>query len=219
MTSKTKALVILLGSFALGLVVGALATGVLRSQKERRFERMPPRERFHTFMERVIQPTAAQREEFERIMTRWSERLSELHQEHQNQMFAVYDSLHEELESLLTEEQRNRLEEHLARGSEEVVERRFAGLALALNLDEQQRKQLQKILENMPRPERSAPGSDWEQHRRKMHEQFQETQRQIEEILTPEQRRKFREMKHEFRRPFEDPFPGPPRHRPPRKFQ
>lgn len=216
MTSKTKAFVILLGAFALGIVIGALATGLLRSHQERRFEQMPPRERFHTFMERVIQPTGEQRTEFEKIMTSWSERLAELHRYHQNQMLAVYDSLHTELKSLLTEEQRQRLEEHLARGSERIIERRITGLASALNLTQQQQEKLQEILESrMPADDRRFR-PDGRQRRRMPREHFQELRKEIEAILTPEQREKFMEMKHEFGPPFERPFPGPPRHQRPR---
>lgn len=219
MSSKTKALLILLSTFVLGVVVGSLATGVLHSQRERSFERMLPRQRFHAFVERVVQPSPEQKAEFESIMTRWSERLSELHHQHQSQMFTMYDSLHAELQSLLTDEQRARLEEHLARGGERLVERRLAGLASALNLNAEQEEAVRQILEDGPRLQRHGPRRDWEQHRRMMREHFRETEQQIEEILTPEQRERFRDIKHEFGPPFERPFPGPRKHRPPRRLQ
>lgn len=200
MKTKSKTAFIILGTFAIGMVIGVLISGTLRHQKEQKFERMPPGKRFFLFMERIIQPTEQQREQFDRIIAKRSEQISKLHEEHQNEMFALYDSMRTELQSILTEEQRSRLEERLARGTHKIAEMRLGRLTEELDLDERQQKQIKEILNQLeepppPPPDRfhRGPGEPGVRFRHR----FLKLQEEIEQVLTPEQLEKYHKMRRE----------------------
>jgi len=212
MTTKTKSAFILFGILAIGVAIGALARGTLRTQQAHRFERMPPHERFFSFMERVLEPSEEQRDEVERVIEARSEQLRELHETHQTGVIAIYDSLRVDLQNILTDEQKIRFEDQIAKGSHKIAESRIERLTEALDLNDEQQKRIGEIfakLKNLPRPERKGSRGKWEDRRRMMRNQFQKVNEEIEAVLTPEQKEKFGELRMQRRRPFDGP-PGPP---------
>jgi len=212
MTTKTKSTFILLGVLAIGVAIGALASGTLRKQRAHRFQRMPPHERFFSFVEKVIEPSEAQRDDFERIIETRSEQLRELHETHQTGVIAIYDSLRVDLQTLLTDEQKKRFEEQIVKGSHKIAESRIERLTEALDLNEEQQKRIEEIFvefKNLPRPERKGSRGNWHDRRKMLRNQFQEMHEEIEAVLTPEQKEKFGELRMQRRRPFDGP-PGPP---------
>jgi len=208
MTTKIKSTFILLGVLAMGVAIGALASGTLQQQRKHRFERMPPHERFFLFMERVIEPSEEQRDDVERIIETRSEQLRELHETHQTGVIAIYDSLRADLQTLLTDEQKKRFEEQIVKGSHKIAESRIERLTEALDLNDEQQKRIQEI-KKLPRPERKGSRGNWEDRRKMLRNQFQEMHEEIEAVLTPEQKEKFGELRMQRRRPFDGP-PGPP---------
>ena len=212
MTTKTKSTFILLGVLAIGVTIGALANGTLQQQRKNRFERMPPHERFFSFMKSVVEPSEEQRDDVERIIENRSEQLRELHETHQTGVIAIYDSLRADLQTLLTDEQKKRFEEQIVKGSHKIAESRIERLTEALDLNDEQQKRIQEILakfKNLPRPERKGSRGNWEDRRKMLRNQFQEMHEEIEAVLTPEQKEKFGELRMQRRRPFDGP-PGPP---------
>ncbi len=212
MTTKTKTALIVLATLIIGIMIGALGSGAFRQQQEEKFERMPPDRRFFFFMKRVIQPTDQQREQFDRILAKYSEQISKLHEEHQNEMLALYDSMRTELQSILTEEQRSRVEDLLAKGTHRIVEMRLARLTRELGLDENQQRKIKEILKQleMPHPPPDlfhlGPGKG----RPPIREHFLKMQEEIEKILTPEQLDKYHRMKSGLEPPFwRPPFRKP----------
>jgi len=219
MTTKSKSAFILLGVLAIGVSIGALANGTLQQQRKNRFERMPPHERFFSFMEKMLEPSEEQRDDFQRIIKTRSEQLRELYETHQTEVIEIYDSLHAGLQSLLTDEQKKRFEDQLAKGSHKIAESRIEHLTEALDLNDEQQKRIEEIyakLKNLPRPERKGSRAKWEDRRRMMRNQFQEMTEEIEAVLTPEQKAKFGELRMQRRRPFDGP-PGPPPFKRPRR--
>ncbi|MFQ5822884.1 MAG: hypothetical protein ACE5JB_02390 [bacterium] len=215
MKTKSTTTFIILSALVIGIVIGVLGSSTWRNKREHTFERMLPHQRFFSFMERVIQPTDEQRAAFEKILAKRSKQLRELYEKHENQVIAIYDSLHTDLNSLLTEEQRNRFEAQLVKGGDKIVERGIARLTEALDLDENQQEQLKQIMNSIkafPRLDRQNFQGKWEERRN----HFQKLQQEIENILTPEQLEKFREMRYYERPPFGRPFRGP---RPQRNFR
>lgn len=219
MTTKTKSTFILLGVLAIGVAIGALANGTLQQQRKHRFERMPPHERFFSFMERVIEPSEEQRDDFQRIIKTRSEQLRELHETHQTGVIAIYDSLRADLQNILTDEQKKRFEGQIVKGSYKIAESRIEHLTEALDLNNEQQKRIEEIFaksKNLPRPERKGSRGEWEERRRMMRNQFQKMNEEIEAVLTPEQKEKFGELRLQRRRPFDGP-PGPPPFKRPRR--
>jgi len=219
MTTKTKSAFILLGILVIGVVIGALASGTVRKQRAHRFERMPPHERFFLFMERVIKPSEEQRDDFQRIIKTRSEQLRELYETHQTEVIEIYDSLHADLQNLLTDEQKIRFEDQIAKGSHKIAESRIERLTQVLDLNDEQQKRIEEIFakfKNLPRLERKSPRGKWEDRRRMMRNQFQEIHEEIETILTPQQKEKYGELRMQRRRPF-DGTPGPPPFKRPRR--
>jgi len=212
MTTKTKSTFILLGVLAMGVAIGALASGTLQQQRKHRFERMPPHERFFSFMERMVDPSEEQRDDVEHIIETRSEQLRELHETHQTGVIAIYDSLRADLQTILTDEQKKRFEEQIVKGSHKIAESRIERLTEALDLNDEQQKQIEEIFSkfrNLPRPERKGSRGKWEERRQMMRNQFQEMHEEIEAVLTPEQKEKFGKLRRQRRRPFDAP-PGPP---------
>lgn len=208
MTTKTKTTSIILSTLIIGMAIGALISGTLRHEREQRFERMPPNERFFLFMERIIRPTEQQREEYDRIIAKRSEQISKLHQEHENEMFALYDSMRTELQSILTEEQRSRFEAHLAKGTHKLAEMRLAVLTEQLDLDKTQQEQIKEILKQLERPPprhlkrfHRKPGKP----NRTFRNRFIKIQKEIEAVLRPEQLDKYHKMRRELGPPFGRP--------------
>ncbi len=219
MTTKTKSTFILLGVLAIGVTIGALASGTLQQQRKHRFERMPPHERFFSFMERMVDPSEEQRDDVERIIETRSEQLRELHETHQTGVIAIYDSLRADLQTLLTDEQKKRFEEQIVKGSHKIAESRIERLTEALDLNDEQQKRIQEILakfKKLPRPERKGSRGNWEDRRKMLRNQFQEMHEEIEAVLTPEQKEKSGELRRQRRRPFDGPG-GPPPFKRPRK--
>ncbi len=212
MTTKTKSTLILLGVLVIGVAIGALATGTLRKQRVRSFKRMPPHERFFSFMERTVEPSEEQRGDFERVIETRSKQLRELYETHQTGVIAIYDSLRADLQNILTDEQKQRFEELLVKGSHKIAESRIERLTEDLDLNKEQQKQIEEILARfkpLPRPERKDFREEWKGRRRMQKNRFEEIHGEIEAVLTTEQKEKYRRLRMGMRRPFSGP-PGQP---------
>ena len=221
MTTKSKTTLIILGTLIIGIAIGALVSGTWRQQREHRFERMMSHQRFLHVMERIIQPTDEQREAIDQILEKRSEQISAIQEKHESEVRALLDSLRSDLASVLTEEQRTRLEDRFTKGDRRLIGMRAARLAEALRLDENQRKQIEEIFSTFA--EQIAPGrknfkGNREERRQIIKNRFEKLQQEIEAVLTPEQREKYRNMRFDMRPPFGRPFrrPGP---RPERHFR
>ncbi len=216
MNTKTMTTLIILCTLVIGVVIGALGSGMWRQKRESKFERMMPRQRFLGAMERIIDPTDTQREAIDKILKKRSEQITAVNEEHQNQIFTIYDSLQSELSSVLTKEQLNRLEDRLAKGAKQYSNARIGRLAEMLQLDENQQNRIEEIMtkfeEQMPSNRRDFEGNR-KQRREDMQKRFDNLQEEIEAVLTPEQIEQYREMRIQMRPPFGPPFDKPGRGR------
>ncbi|MCG8604094.1 hypothetical protein MJD09_03725 [bacterium] len=213
MTTKTKTSLILLGTLVMGVVVGALASGLLRDQRQQDIQRMAPHHRFMSFMRDVIRPSGEQRQAIDSILDSRSRQLSALNEKHENEVFAVFDSMRTELAAILTDEQRARLETNLRRGFERGFERRVAELRDFLQLSPEQVTAIEKIMGSMkgPRPHRQNFEKPPGRPRRGMRMRWGKMQEEIEAVLTLEQRTKYREMRRRRDSAFGPPLGKPSR--------
>ena len=197
MTTKVKTLIILLSTLVIGVAVGALASGALRDRREHEIHRMPPHHRFLRSMHEIIQPTEGQADALDNILDRRSKQLSELNERHQSEVFAIMDSMRTELASVLTDEQRTRLETQLTMGIRRGLTQRMARLNEDLQLNDEQAKRIREIMAELEdaRPKRrNRQGGSPRAARREMRERFEKIHQDVEAVLTPQQRERYREM-------------------------
>jgi len=201
MTSKSKSTFIILIILLIGIIIGALGSGMLRKSRMDKFDRMSHHQRFIRVMDRIIQPTEEQREVLDEILRKHSEKMNEVREKHQAEIISIVDSLKIELEKILADEQLARLEKHIKRGARDFFKFRIDRLAERLDLDENQRNKMDELFKKMgndifgARKERKANSRNG---RKLMMEHREKLEKEIMDILNPEQQKKFQEMKDEF---------------------
>lgn len=115
--ARLRPALVLLGTLALGVLLGALLNGTLARQRFERIDRMRGREGFVQMMEGVVRPTSeAQREAIQPALEREAVRARALFQDFRTRMRANQDSLLMELRPHLTPEQLARVRERLYNG-------------------------------------------------------------------------------------------------------
>lgn len=128
MTIHTKSSLIVLGTLIIGIICGALLNGSVRMNREGAFAGPPSPERFSGFfLERIIRPDEEQREEIQRIMADYRPRFEETMSRHRGEIATLIDSLEQQIDPMLTEEQRERLSERRDRGGRFFDRRRMRG--------------------------------------------------------------------------------------------
>ena len=115
MSVKWKSVFIIVATLVIGILIGTFLAGPVlhRRAGRRHIDRGP--EVFTQMMERVIRPTAEQEEAVRAVLEEHSARLEELHEDFRTRMVTTMDSLKADLDLLLTEEQKARLEERQRR--------------------------------------------------------------------------------------------------------
>jgi hypothetical protein len=116
MKTETKTISILITIFILGILLGVVIDRTLvEHQMKSRMKRLRNPGMIGFFLERVIQPTSEQREEIENILDKYADKMFQARQQAMEAAAATMDSLRNDLEPILTEEQKKRMEEHRMR--------------------------------------------------------------------------------------------------------
>ena len=110
MKTGTKTILIILITLIIGMIIGALVTGAFARHRVRRFMSMREPGHLSARIERIIGPDESQREAVREILRKHSEQFLEIHSEFEGEMLALRDSLKKDLEPILTDEQKARLE-------------------------------------------------------------------------------------------------------------
>jgi hypothetical protein len=110
MKMETKTVLIVLGTLILGMIIGALISGAFARHRIRRFMSMGEPGRLEAHVERIIDPDESKREAVREILRKHSERFLEIHSQFEGEMLALRDSLRKDLDPILTDEQKERLE-------------------------------------------------------------------------------------------------------------
>lgn len=212
MNTKAKTSFILIGTLLTGMAIGAVGSGLLREERVRKFELMRPENRFLSFMKGVIRPTPEQSQQFDDILGKYSKRISNIHDKHQEEILAVYDSLRTDLNALLTDEQRARLEQSLEKGYNRRLAMAVGHLTEELALSEDQSKRIEEILlahDFAPKRGRAFKKNSTE-FRHELRNRFEKMEQEIAKVLTPEQLEKYREIRMRRRFFRRDDMPPPP---------
>ncbi len=115
MTNRTKSALLLVVVLAIGMILGSLLTGAVANRRLASLTEV--RSRMVPFIEEAIQPESEeQREAIREVLDAAAPRFAEIFSSTGEQMRALADSVFEELEPLLTEEQKERLEKRMRFG-------------------------------------------------------------------------------------------------------
>ena len=114
MSTRSKTALIILVTFLIGMLVGSLiTTHVTLYQFQKRAFRMRTPNGFIERLEMIIQPDDSQKEAVRKVLLKHFEQVAEM----RDGMPALIDSLHKDLDPILTEEQKQRLKtEFVPRG-------------------------------------------------------------------------------------------------------
>jgi hypothetical protein len=107
---------IIIGTLLIGVIIGALIVGPLVARHH--FKRMAnlrtPRG-FSQRLEEIIEPDDSQAEALRTVLARYGEDFDEVASRHRSEVKDLIDSLNAELDTILTPEQKERLEKHRRR--------------------------------------------------------------------------------------------------------
>jgi hypothetical protein len=109
---KSKSVIALIITLVLGVLIGTLLVGPLIARRHfDRVDAMRTREGFAQRMERIIEPDASQAVQVRQILTKYATQFDGIFSEHRLMMDALADSMRQELGPILTDAQRQRLED------------------------------------------------------------------------------------------------------------
>jgi Spy/CpxP family protein refolding chaperone len=110
MNIKVKTALIIISTLIIGIIFGALLSRAYLHQRIKRAFTMVNPDRFMTFFEQTISPTPEQHEQIKKIIREHAKTVSELQKNLREGMESSFESLRKELDSVLTPEQKERLE-------------------------------------------------------------------------------------------------------------
>lgn len=204
MKNRSKIILILFGTFLMGMIVGGLVNRTLTQHRIQKILSQRRPAAFADFFERILEPTPEQAPKIKRILDSHARENIKLRQDFFNATQNSLDSLLEELEPFLSDEQRARIGDFLKRppwgppgrpphSMFMRPEEEAANLQKRLHLTAEQAKKLRTILqEPPPRPDHSSEHPpDFRGQRDVFRKYREEKNRAIMEILTDEQKRDF----------------------------
>ena len=117
MTASTKSALMLFSTLLIGMLLGSLITGAVNNRRMRSLAEMRSARGLAYFLEDVVEPESAeQREAIRAVQDEAAPKCSVVMLASSERMRALTDSVLAELDPLLTEEQRARLEERMRIG-------------------------------------------------------------------------------------------------------
>lgn len=111
MRARTKSLLILSATLLIGIVLGGVISGAIVNRRLQHLTELRRPGGFAFFLEHAIQPEdEAQAEAIHNVLERMGPRFHEILERSHTEMEALRDSVRAELDPILTEEQKKRLE-------------------------------------------------------------------------------------------------------------
>lgn len=107
MTAKTKSIVIIIGTLIVGVIIGALATGAVFSQRVAEIQALRDENGMTRFLERVIEPTdEVQQEKIRAILKETASQQMEIRRSIALEHREIFQALRADLAEVLTPEQK-----------------------------------------------------------------------------------------------------------------
>jgi len=111
MSLKCKTTLIIVITLIIGILIGTfLVAPPIARQRIRKIAKMRHREGFIRGLEQLIEPTDAQQDSIRIILVRYGERFEGVFERQRKEIIALMDSLRQQLDPILTDEQKARLE-------------------------------------------------------------------------------------------------------------
>jgi hypothetical protein len=112
MSTRGRAIGIILGTLLIGVTIGALIVGPLVARHHfKRIADLRTPTGFAERMQEIIRPDRDQVEPLRAILARYGESFDEVASRHRSEMKDMIDSLNAELDTILTDQQKERLEQ------------------------------------------------------------------------------------------------------------
>ena len=117
MTASTKSVLMLFSTLLIGVLLGSLTTGAVNNRRMHNLAEMRSARGLAFYLEDVVQPVSEeQREAIRAVLDEAAPKFAETMMESRERMRELTDSVRAELDPLLTEDQRQRLEERMRIG-------------------------------------------------------------------------------------------------------
>lgn len=110
MNIKVKTALIIISTLIIGIIFGFLLSRAYLHHRIRRAFTMLNPNMFMTYFEHTINPTPEQREQIRKIIQKHAKTVTELQKDLREGMESSFESLRKELDSILTPEQKERME-------------------------------------------------------------------------------------------------------------
>ncbi len=212
MNIKLKMTFIIVITLVLGIVIGAMVNRAISQNRIRDILSRREPARFANHFENIIEPDAAQSKQIRNILSKHAKRISKIREKSREELQSSLKSMMEELDSILTPEQRKRLERRRFPGYPPFpppfpslplgrvgVDRELSRMKERLGLSDDQASQIRQIMEEsidqtkMIREE----GVSWRERWKALKELEEKKDKAIEKILTEDQKKLYEQMKKE----------------------
>ncbi len=110
MNMKVKTTLIIIATLIIGIIFGALLSRAYLHHRIRRAFVMVDPNRFMPFFEQIIDPTPEQSDQIRKIIRKHANDVLEIRNDFEARMSSSFESLQKNLDSVLTPEQKDRLE-------------------------------------------------------------------------------------------------------------
>ncbi len=112
MSARGRAIGIIVGTLLIGVVIGALIVGPLVARHHfKRIADLRTPKGLAERLEEIIEPDASQVDALRAVLAKYGESFDEVASRHRSEMKDMIDSLDAELDTLLTDEQKERMEQ------------------------------------------------------------------------------------------------------------
>ncbi len=113
MKVRTKTALVIFSTLVIGMILGALVTGLVVRNRLERFSQMTPSERFVHVFENLVGVEESNRDTVRSILEQHGDRFARISRRHHVMMADLADSVRKDLRGVLDEEQEQRLERRL----------------------------------------------------------------------------------------------------------
>lgn len=224
MNIKLKMTFVIIATFILGIIIGAMLNRALVQKRIRNILSKRTPDVFVPFIEERIGADPVQSKEIRKVLNKHAKRIEDIRANFSVELQSAFESLRAEMDPLLTPEQKKRLERGLPGPLPmgpprflitEDLDGELRAMKEALGLTEEQTLQIRQILEEMRdqfrkvREEMDRAREKW----RPMLESEEKADQAIREILTDEQKKLYDKYKEERHKRFERGMFPPPRRR------
>lgn len=230
MNVKLRMTFVILATLVLGIIIGAMLNRAIVEKRIRNILSKRAPDVFVPFIEESINPDPTQSEAIRKILKKHAKRIEEIHTDNIIELQSTFESMREELDPLLTPEQKKRLEGRLPGSPRlqlgrppgqlvflitENLDEELMEMKKALKLTDEQTLQIRQILEEMRDQARKAREEmdKIREKKRLMLGSEERIDKAIEDVLTDEQKTLYEKYKDERFKRFGRRTLPPPRRR------